>query len=163
MGYTHYWSFRKLNENCEYVNCSPNEIPNGAELFKKSVELFKKYLEHAGGYTKYPNYGKDAFKKSVLMVLRGWDGRGEPEITDTRVSFNGNKGRGESCETFFIDLYGHERCFCKTEHMPYDTAVYVCLLCFKHYFEDNIDVDSDGNEKQLSYANEVFNEVLESL
>ena len=163
MGYTHYWRFRKLNENCEYVTCSPNEVPNGAELFKKSVELFKKYLNHAGGYTKYHNLGEDAFKKSVLMELRGWDGRGEPEITDTKVSFNGNKSKGESCETFLIDLYWNERSFCKTRRMPYDTAVYVCLLCFKHYFEDNIDVDSDGNEKELSYANEVFNEVLESL
>ena len=163
MGYTHYWGFRKLDKYGEYVKCSPNEIPNGAELFKKSVELFKKYLKHTGEYTKFPNWGKDAFSEGVFMNLRGWDGRGEPEITDMRVSFNGCKDDGESCETFLIDLYGHGRSFCKTCRKPYDTAVYVCLLCFKHYFGDNIEVESDGNEKELSYANEVFNEVLENL
>lgn len=157
MGYTHYWRFRNNAGN----KCSPAEIEGGAEKFKDSVALFKEVLKKLDGKTLYPNWGESAFSKEVPMVLCGWDGNGEPTITDTLISFNGCRATGNHCETFLISVDENERFFCKTCREPYDTAVCVCLLCFKFYFGENFELDSDGDSEEWAFAEDIFNSVAD--
>ena len=159
MGYTHYWRFRDNAGN----DCAPKDIENGVEKFKDSVALFRKCLDYMGGKTRYPNWGDNAYEKEVNMKICGGCGEGEPEITDTYVWFNGCKATDNDCETCYLDLEGNGFGFCKTRREPYDTAVWVCLLCFKYYFGENIKLTSDGGDNEHAYAEEVFNAVVESI
>lgn len=157
MGYTHYWRFCK---NLGGIDCAPKDIMNGTQKFKDSVELFRKCLKYMDGKTAFPNWGDDAFTKTVDMVLCGGNGEGEPTINDNLVYFNGCRATGNDCETCYIDLEDSGFNFCKTGREPYDTAVWVCLLCFKYYFGNNIELNSDGNEEERSYVTKVFNAVV---
>lgn len=163
MGYTHYWNFHKV-ENGKEIVCSAAEIENGKEKFKNAVELFRKCLDYMGGKTCYPNWGDDAFDRVVPMKLAGGNGNGTPKITDTIVCFNGY-GK-ESCETCYLELnykgfLGSN--FCKTNREPYDTAVWVCLLCFKYYFGENMGLSSDGDDEEHRYPEQVFNAVIQTM
>lgn len=163
MGYTHYWKFRRGIGNGNYESCAPQDIINGKELFKESVELFKKCLAYMNGKTRMPNWGDDAYTKEVKMTLCGPMGKGEPKITDVVVAFNGCQAKNEDCESCYLELdYGGFQ-FCKTGRKPYDTAVWVCLLCFKYYFGENMEISSDGGEEEHRYAEEVFKAVVETL
>lgn len=164
MGYTHYWRFRKGIGNGRYVDCKVKDIFNAEELFKESVELFNLCLKELNGKTRYPNWGENKFSEEIPMVLCGGDGENKPIINDMIVWFNGSKARDESCETCYISLNGSEGFdFCKTEREPYDTAVWICLLCFKHYFGENMKVTSDGDDEEHRYADEVFHKVLKAM
>lgn len=163
MGYTHYWKFRKGVGNGEYAACAPKDIMNGTELFKNSVALFRECLDYMGGKTRYPNWGKNAYSEEVTMKLCGGNGEGEPEILDDLICFNGCRATDNACETCYIDLNEVGDDYCKTSREPYDTAVWVCLLCFKYYFGENIKLTSDGDDKEHGYAEEVFNAVVESI
>ena len=159
MGYTHYWRFRDNAGNY----CAPKDIEGGVEKFKNSVALFRKCLDYMGGKTRYPNWGDTAYSKEVNMVLCGGDGRGEPTLRDNLVCFNGCRATDNACETCYIDLDEVGFNFCKTCREPYDTAVWVCLLCFKYYFGENIKLTSDGDNEEHAYAEEVFNAVVEGM
>ena len=124
MGYTHYWKFKK----------NPKEITDGEKKFKSAVRLFKKKL-------------------SVLTSkhnIRLGDGLGhnEPVIDGSIVLFNGfaDGKTDESYETFCIkfDDPDYEFNFCKTAYRPYDPAVCLALLCFKHVFKNDFQFSSDG-------------------
>lgn len=154
MGYTHYWRFKKNGEHC-----APIEIENGEKKFKSSVKLFKKCLEYMGGKTPYPNWGENAYAKEVEMKLCGGLGNGEPEITDTLVCFNGDRKTGNDHETFYISLTKGGFNFCKTARKPYDTAVWVCLLCFKYFFGENLLLSSDGDDDEHKAAEDIFDAV----
>ena len=160
MGYTHYWRFR----TDEGAYCAPKDIENGEEKFKDSVALFKKCLDYMGGKTLYPNWGEDAYSKEISMKLCGGNGEGEPTLRDDLVCFNGCRATDNMCESCYIDLNDDGGFnFCKTRREPYDTAVWVCLLCFKYYFGSNISLSSDGDEDELRYAEDAFNAVVESI
>ena len=163
MGYTHYWRFRKGIGNGRYVDCKVKDIFNAEELFKESVELFNLCLKELNGKTRYPNWGENKFSEEIPMVLCGGDGENKPIINDMIVWFNGSEAREESCETCHISLNGSEGFdFCKTEREPYDTAVWICLLCFKYYFGENMKITSDGDDEEHRYADEVFHKVLKA-
>lgn len=166
MGYTHYWKFKTNKGN----TCKPSTIENGTEKFKNAVALFKECLKTLNGKTKkivwdYSYCMADRFEngyklgeKVSMTLCNGWGKRGtKPTITDTLVSFNGCEKN--SHETCYISLDEGEFNFCKTARKPYDTAVCVCLLCFKHYFGNNMEIYSDGdmNGVEWQYAKEVFN------
>ena len=152
MGYTHYWKFKN--------GIAPKDIEGGAEKFKQSVALFKECLAECDGKTKYPNWGEERYQKEVPMKLGNGVGKGEPIITDTEICFNGWAKDGEDYETFAISVNDGEWDFCKTGRMPYDTAVCLALLCFKHYFGGDFDYSSDGGETEWMYAKSIFRKVI---
>ena len=159
MGYTHYWTFKS---NAGHP-CKISTIKNGAEKFKNAVALFKECLKTLNGKTKkvvwvYKTKDYKLTEKVSMGLCNGWGKKGtKPTITDTLVSFNGcGKNSHETC---YISLEDAGFNFCKTARKPYDTAVCVCLLCFKHYFGKNMKLESDGdmNGIEWQYAKEVFN------
>jgi hypothetical protein len=75
----------------------------------------------------------------------GWDGRGKPEISDIRISLNGDAKNGYDHETFEIRKEKIESfTFCKTAQKPYDMIV-VAILCVCHGIAPGaLDISSDG-------------------
>lgn len=94
------------------------------------------------------------------IAIRGWDGKGNPVLTNERISFNGN-GNAEydlSHESFVLDEeIGFN--FCKTARKPYDYVVRnVLQLAWEHGLVE--EVSDDGmNERIISdeqYLQEYF-------
>ena len=92
------------------------------------------------------------------IIIRGWDGKGEPEVTLDRVALNGNRETDLDHETFSIDngqgdgFYIGDFRFCKTARKPYDYAVRKILRTARDMGLVR-DVSSDGrNEKIVSDA-----------
>ena len=135
MGYTHYWKFKK----------NPKDIENGDVKFADAVEMLHK------GLHQMPD-----------VKLCGGMGKGDPEITITRVWFNGSEEDKTDYETFCIQRddpdYGFG--FCKTARQPYDPAVCLALLCFKKAFGNDFSYSSDGDieggEEGWGRAKEIF-------
>lgn len=81
------------------------------------------------------------FLKSSPVPLAGWNGEGEPEVTDEYVSFN---GVGEDAhETCRINKTASDFSFCKTNHKPYDPMVTGVFSLAQHY-NSSIELSSDG-------------------
>lgn len=77
--------------------------------------------------------------------LAGWDGEGDPEFTDIKISFNGELD--DSCETFHISKNSKGFNFCKTRQLPYDMHVYACIILAKIFFGNSIEISSDGDDE----------------
>jgi hypothetical protein len=141
MGYTHYW-YRPETLNAVTFR-----------LFAEDVRQLLAHLpEHsssAGGY----------FEDDPL-VIRGWNGTEEPEITSSLVLFNGDREQDLEHESCYIPRIfepqtwerpdpEHENMyfqFCKTARKPYDLLVTATLIRFKHHFPE-VDIGSDGYAK----------------
>lgn len=133
MGYTHYWEFKQM----------PKEIEGGLEMFKKSVKATQDCIAQVPA--QLPT--DDDEEKFVPFKLCGGNGKGEPKFNNVVVCFNGdaeNKHDYETCH-LAIDDIGFD--FCKTARMPYDVAVCITLICFKHYFRNNFEYSSNGDIK----------------
>ena len=144
MGYTHYYRFNK----------NPKSIENGAEKFANAVNAAKICIGRLPKriyYTKkLYNEATQAFdikKKSSywLYPMRGGNGYGEPVFKSDVICFNGDGEHQQGHETFCIDFQNNFCPFCKTARQPYDVAVCIALLCFKHYFGDDFRLSSDGD------------------
>ena len=164
MGYTHYWKF------------------TGAKVTETDVVevtiLLKKCIEALGGKVLFPNW--DENPTPTPFVLRGGDGTGEPVLNGEEIHFNGDASTDNACESF--DLVPETRKdlnttvnwhdgrivlsstnrfhFCKTEREPYDTVVCLALLCLKRRLGDDVEINSDGHEKEWLDATLVFNDVV---
>ena len=141
MGYTNYWYWKK-------------EVYQDIDRFNLFTADARKIIE---------NMPQD-------IIIRGGDGHGVPELTNTVICFNGDddNGNDNSYETFRIDLNslkdesergsyhdGFEGFnFCKTQFRPYDFAVKAVLLRFYHHFGDNVEIASDGWLAKWLEANE---------
>lgn len=144
MGYTHNYRFIK----------NPKTIENGAEKFAKAVNAAKICI---GRLPKRIYYTKklydeatqsfDIKKKSScrLYPMRGGNGYGEPVFNPDLICFNGDEKHQQGYETFYINFKNDFSKFCKTARQPYDVAVCIALLCFKHYFGDDFYLRSDGD------------------
>lgn len=144
MGYTHHYRFSK----------NPQLIENGAEKFANAVNAAKICIGRLPKriyYTKkLYNEATQAFdikKKSSyrLYPMRGGDGYGEPVFNPDFIYFNGDEEHKQGYETFYIDFKNDFSTFCKTARQPYDVAVCIALLCFKHYFGDDFCLRSNGD------------------
>jgi hypothetical protein len=112
---------------------------------------------------------------SARAKIAGWNGEGQPTISEVEVVFNGVKANDNSHETFsfpqvlepqdyqkpvggvaYIDAAGKKVCnpkatigkwfeFCKTARRPYDIYVVAFLVIAKHCLGDSIQVHSDGD------------------
>ena len=126
------------------------------------------------GYTHYwqrsPQLPHDAFGRAVAdcqralppthVPLAGANGNGQPRFKSDAIVFNGVGI--DAHETFAIRLSEPERSdgrpaflFCKTEHKPYDLAVQVALIVFKHHLGEAFHVSSDGAEADWDTAREL--------
>lgn len=89
--------------------------------------------------------------KKLGIKIYGWDGTGEPTVTDKAIMFNGDSKHDLDHESFVLnDQIGF--CFCKTARKPYDYAVRTILreALVRGYV---IDVSDDGyNEDIISDA-----------
>jgi hypothetical protein len=143
MGYTHYWKFKK----------SPKSITNGEELFEYAVNSAKELIaqiperipERIWEKISDWDYVQKDGTETVPFKLCGGDGTGSPEFTKTLICFNGDAECGNDHETLYISLDSEGFDFCKTARKPYDVAVCITLICFKHYFGDVFEYHSDGN------------------
>lgn len=92
----------------------------------------------------------DTCKKLGIKIC-GWDGTGEPTVTDKAIMFNGDIKHDLDHESFVLnDQIGF--CFCKTARKPYDYAVRTILreALVRGYV---VDVSDDGyNEDIISDA-----------
>jgi hypothetical protein len=80
--------------------------------------------------------------KKLGIKICGWDGTGEPTVTDKAIMFNGNARCNLDHESFILnDQIGF--CFCKTAKKPYDYAVRTILreAFIRGYIKD---LEDDG-------------------
>ena len=132
MGYTHYWRLKQM----------PKEIKNGAEMFKRAVKATQDCIAQV------PAQLPTDDGKFVPFRLRGGNGKGEPNFNDELVCFNGDAETKHNYEACYLAIDNMGFDFCKTARMPYDVAVCITLICFKHYFGDYFEYSSDGDIKK---------------
>ena len=144
MGYTHNYRFNK----------NPQSIENGAEKFANAVNAAKICI---GRLPKRIYYTKTLYNESTkafdikkkssyrLYPMRGGNGYEEPVFKPDYICFNGDKEHKQGYEAFDIGFNNKFCTFCKTARQPYDVAVCIALLCFKHYFGDDFRITSDGD------------------
>ena len=163
MGYTHYWKFKK----------SPKNIESGAELFKLAVEATKDCIAKIPANIPCINYTwnseKQAYDESegtMPFSIHDGNGEGNPRFTDSLVCFNGDAEKGYDHETCYISLDSDGFDFCKTARKPYDVAVCITLIVFKHFFDDAFEYSSDGDieggEEGWKLAKEITSEYFNS-
>ena len=158
MGYTHYWNFKK----------NPKDVKDGSKKFAKAVELLKKCLEKVPAEIEVETYDwQNGTKNTVKVpfVLKGGNGEGEPKFTDELVCFNGDASMDYDHETCYLSMDNKGFNFCKTARKPYDVAVCITLICFKHFFGDLFEYSSDGNiedgEEGWKLAREITSKYFE--
>lgn len=124
MGYTHYW-------------IRPPRLPTPP--FGQAVADCRRLLP------------------KLNIPLAGGDGSGRPLFRSDAVVFNGVGAA--SYETFDLRLEESDPgdgqpvfSFCKTEHRPYDLAVQVSLIVFKHHLGPQFRVSSDSQEAAWDMA-----------
>ena len=139
MGYTNFW------------RCKPNLDPNKFRSFAADVH---KILE-------YP---------SVSLYFEH-DSAEPPLINDDEICFNGAGEDGH--ETFIFtrvtkiedwispeDKDNMAFAFCKTARKPYDKYVTACLILAKLYFEEDVEISSDGKISDWKEGLKIVNDIL---
>ena len=139
MGYTHYWekaaqiTDEQWNEFKEFVSKAIGTVNN-------------KEVENSAGGDHYPS----------LVIIKGGDGGGQPEISDELICFNGNGLEGHDHESFYIPRSGSSGFnFCKTARKPYDPVVVACLVAAERI--GIIDEwSSDGEDSEHESGKELY-------
>jgi len=83
------------------------------------------------------------------VPLADWDGTGEPEVSDERISFNGVGD--DSHESCVINREETGFSFCKTARKPYDPIVGAVYLAFQAIHGGSI-LESDGDMDGAEWA-----------
>ena len=77
-------------------------------------------------------------------VIRGWDGTGEPTVSNAEIRLNGDAFEDLDHETFvLVDGVNHST-FCKTARKPYDEVV-TAILLRATFYSKRFKVSSDGD------------------
>lgn len=164
MGYTHYWDV-----------CLKNKTGHDQDTWSTFVQACKKL------YKKMPQT-RNICGTEVPLKLGGCYRYKYPKFTSKQIHFNGSSGKrildnlskewgdaphnyGEviaafSHETFLLIRTG-ESGFCKTDRKPYDLMVTTCLLLYKYYFPDEVEISSDGTREEWNDAFLFIGSVLE--
>jgi hypothetical protein len=111
MGYTHYWTPRKVN-----------------------AETWNKFLAVC-------NVLRGELPKSRQFVICGGNGEGEPVFNNEEICFNGTNENDLGHETFFVGKDVDEWNFCKTARKPYDFLVCGCLIAAREILGYKINSD----------------------
>lgn len=125
MGYTHYW---RGNSNRPFTN----------DEWAKILEGTRKIIAEA------QNRGIGIF---------GWDGKDDPELTETKISFNGDAEKDYDHESFVLTKIPSDFEFCKTAHKPYDWAVVETLKLAEKVAPGVLKLSSDGG-REIFYGKE---------
>ncbi len=166
MGYTHYvtvkrdlgprkWArFQEVNRRL--LASLPKTVPNhySAPFRRNAADE----LEAVDGY-----------QEMLPLTLRGPYGKGEPELDNEHITFNGDANlritgiwtSQGSHEDFAIWREGGQDTFCKTAQKPYDLAVCVVLLNLVHELTTSVYVYSDGEAPQWQDAVNLYETVTE--
>lgn len=161
MGYTHYFMRKD-------IELSVKKFAAFAADVQKAFAKLPEHSESSGGY-----------HAGERLQLAGGDGTGEAKVNNDEICFN---GLGESgCETLYIPrVYpigeegsfgdyirkefarkGHVFDFCKTRRQPYDLAVQVTLILFKHHFKGRVNISSDGDPSDWTQAFDFVNKYFD--
>jgi hypothetical protein len=149
MGYTHYFDRFELVHEI-------NTFDAFAEAVKVAFKLLPSFSVSSGGF----------FSEHPLQIAGG-DGFGEPQIVPEWICFNGSADgesglaheplmifqdylfdEGESEREILREMFKEAKCLCSrcvTDRKPYDFAVQITLLLYKHYFGDKVGISSDGD------------------
>lgn len=129
MGYTHYWTFKKIDKkNAQKIE----------ERYQLAIRQCQRVIRHWNSVVK--KIDKESSHRlagySAHTIVGKYKG----------VSFNGTQEWGHENFTLpeSFPLNG-EFNFCKTNRKPYDTVVIACLIVLDHYLKDQIKVSSDGD------------------
>lgn len=126
------------------------------------------------GYTHYwtiSSPDREAFGRLALdtkqilettsVKICGWDGTGDPEITEGRIAFNGDASTEDDYETFSIESEEQGFSFCKTSGVrPYDAVVCAVLLRAADIYGDAIEVKSDGDWPEWQDGRDLYAKVF---
>jgi len=139
MGYTHYWEVKEDLDQDTW-----DEFIKDCKYLYKNIP---EYSKSAGGYyADTPLYLSGCFRYKY------------PRLDKDKIYFNGSaippKKRIKKDEKLWKDDEMHHETFvlkrirssefCKTARKPYDLMVITCLILLQHYFEDKVEVLSDG-------------------
>ena len=148
MGYTHYWEFKTAPIKIEESG------KNGKEKFVSAVKATQECIAKVPKKIKQRVWSWDSDKNESVskemtfpFALFGGNGTGKPVFSDKEICFNGDESKGLGHETFLISMDSKGFDFCKTARKPYDVAVCIALICFKHFFGDDFTYHSDGDIK----------------
>jgi hypothetical protein len=123
-------------------------------------------------YGRFTNGVEKIFAEAKTRGIEIGDAFGEtatPEITETRVAFN---GMGDDAhETFSWDAVSPRQPmhavgqpmlfdFCKTALKPYDTVVVAVLLWLKDCYTDAVEISSDGYWSEWYDGRDLFRTVF---
>ena len=134
MGYTHYYTYKpKVGDNFKFKN-----VLTEIKLLKRNLP---ENSPTAGGcYGEYP------------ITIRDGVGKGQPEITEEIIRFNGDASQSMDYETFVFKFKEEEQNdFCKTARKPYDMFVCLCLISLANNLE-GFTFSSDGDEEDWEPA-----------
>lgn len=162
MGYTHYWS----RENAPHDEVIWNQLVTDCKTLYKHLpsEVDGEPLLLNGCF----RYKNATFNKSLILF------NGTHTTVRTK-SLDGcwedaERGQDLGHETFALTrkVQGDRRMrnnkyaflFCKTGHKPYDLMVTACLILYKYYFYDAVQVSSDGDMEDYSPAFKLIGTVL---
>lgn len=95
------------------------------------------------------------------VIIRGWDGKGSPTITKTKISLNGDGDTGHDCETFLMYSGAAHFNACKTRQLPYDMVVKAILLLAESYGYVRY-VSSDGQSVEDRNAHDLLKLVIQN-
>lgn len=128
MGYTHYWNYKP----------QPGDTLKFKDVLREVLVLKRKLPEQsetAGGhYKEYP------------ITIRNGMGKGQAEINENIIRFNGDGNKGLDHETFVFEFEEKEiGDFCKTARKPYDMFVCLCLISLANNLS-GFEFSSDGDE-----------------
>jgi hypothetical protein len=94
------------------------------------------------------------------IIIRGYDGTGDPIVTTDLISFNGDADNGLDYETAYFKNDFEESQFCKTGGVaPYDAVVCAVLLRIRHYNE-KFAIGSDGDWREWKNGRELYTKVF---
>lgn len=170
MGYTHYWYYKnpvvelaKLLNQKEEIRRQSNswmEIQHASEKLPTHDSIVKRISKQVEAFKKIKEdliHILPCLQKDKDFILGGAIGKGNPEITDSVVCFNGDAATNNNFETFAIQLFetGHYYKieeqekevfgFCKTARRPYDIAVCISLMVIKHHLGSDFRISTDGD------------------
>lgn len=141
MGYTHYWYRPKSLEQRRY------------RLLVADIRILLSTLPKQ-------RVNGDGDQRECPLIIRGVNGKGQPEITEHCIAFNGDNEQGqrlgheamlfprlhlpEAWERPHVDPENTYFQFCKTAGKPYDVLVCATLLAATFHFP-TLSVESDGD------------------
>lgn len=128
MGYTHYFSFKKIQGKTQ-VNESLYNM-----AMRDCQRIIKRYCKENGGLSGYSAHTKLGQYGGLELNGKGADAH---ESLNFREHFSEND-------------FG----FCKTARKPYDLVVVACLAVLKHRLGESFSVTSDG--KPIDWADGVL-------